>query len=210
MAVDRGPILIVDDDARSRRILCDLLEAAGYSTNEAATGQEALVSVTEVRPALVLLEVQLPKISGHEVCRRLRERFGERLPIIFLSGARTDVMDRVAGLLVGADDYISKPYSADELVARVRRSIMRTVEVIDSSGGDLAARLTPRELEVLRGLAAGLTPKTIADELFISRKTVATHIQRILAKLDVHSRSEAVSLAYRHGLVSPDSIAHSR
>jgi DNA-binding NarL/FixJ family response regulator len=199
-SVNSGPILIVDDDTPSRTLVRELVEGAGYSTIESTTGEEALVSADEQRPSLVLLDVHLPGISGYAVCRQLRERFGERLPIIFVSGARIEAMDRVAGLLVGADDYIVKPYAPDELVARVWRSLARTGETSAKGEVDLAARLTPREQEVLRLLAKGLTPKTIAAELFISRKTVATHIQRILTKLDVHSRAEAVAIAHRGGL----------
>jgi DNA-binding NarL/FixJ family response regulator len=200
-SVTSGPILIVDDDASSRTLVRELIEGAGYSTIESTTGEEALASADEQRPALVLLDVQLPGVSGYEVCRRLRGRFGERLPIIFVSGARVEAMDRVAGLLVGADDYIVKPFAPDELVARVWRSLARTAATSAAGGVELAARLTPREQEVLQLLAEGLTPKVIATELFISRKTVATHIQRILTKLDVHSRAEAIAIAHRASAV---------
>jgi DNA-binding NarL/FixJ family response regulator len=200
-SVASGPILIVDDDTPSRTLVRELVEGAGYSTIESTTGEEALASADERRPALVLLDVHLPGMSGYAVCRQLRDHFGERLPIIFVSGARVEAMERVAGLLVGADDYIVKPFAPDELVARVWRSLARTAETSANGGVELATRLTPREQEVLRLLAKGLTPKAIAAELFISRKTVATHIQRILTKLDVHSRAEAVAIAHRGGLV---------
>jgi DNA-binding NarL/FixJ family response regulator len=203
-----GPILIVDEDPGSRAALSELLQADGYSTREAVSGEEALLAASERRPALVLLDVSLPGISGYDVCRQLRKRFGERLPIIFVSHTRIEAMDRVAGLLVGGDDYIVRPFATDELVARVWRSLARVADGREDAGGDLTRKLTPREQEVLRLLAVGFTPKAIAGELFISRKTVATHIQRIFMKLDVHSRAEAVAFAYRQGLVSPDVLVH--
>ncbi len=154
--------------------------------------------------------MRLPGISGYEVCRQLRERFGEQLPIIFVSGDRTEAHDRVAGLMIGADDYLSKPFVPDELVARVQRLLVRSEAGNGTKGGSgaRATRLTEREQEVLQLLAEGLAQGAIAAELYISPKTVATHIQRILAKLEVHSRAEAVSQAYKLGLVSPDVAAH--
>ena len=108
--------------------------------------------------------------------------------------------------MIGADDYMVKPFSPDELVARIQRLLVRTSSV----KADLEdwQRLTPRESEVLNLLAEGLSQDAIAIELYISPKTVATHIQRILGKLGVHSRAAAVSKAYRLGLVSPDFAAH--
>jgi DNA-binding NarL/FixJ family response regulator len=117
--------------------------------------------------------------------------------VLFLSGARTESYDRVAGLMVGADDYVVKPYAADELLARVRALVRRS-----NPERPLAeARLTPRELEVLRLLAEGCSPADIAVRLFISGKTVGTHIEHILSKLGVKSRVQAVAVAYRDGLV---------
>ena len=87
---------------------------------------EALAIAREKLPAAVVLEVVLPDMTGYDVCHRLRERFGEQLPIIFVSGTRTEPLDRVAGLLMGADDYVVKPFAREELVARVRRALKRS------------------------------------------------------------------------------------
>jgi DNA-binding NarL/FixJ family response regulator len=194
-------ILVVDDDQGFRRFTTSLLERAGYTPVEASTGEEAVEAVQKERPALVLLDVKLPGISGYEVCRELKELFGRDLPVILVSGVRTDAFDRAAGLLIGADDYLSKPVHPDELLARIRRYAApdeplaeRTLEASD---------LTKREREVLRLLARGLAQGEIARELVISEKTVATHIQHILEKLGVHSRAQAVALAHRSGLMEP-------
>jgi DNA-binding NarL/FixJ family response regulator len=195
-----APVLVVDDDADLRKLLSRLLGGVGHRVAEAATGAEALAIARRSGSALVLLDVNLPDISGYEVCRELRETFGEQLPILFLSGARTESYDRVSGLLLGADDYVVKPFAPDELLARVRRLLAR------SAHRDAARQfdLTPRELEVLGLLAAGRGQAGIAEELVISEKTVATHIQHVLPKLGVHSRAEAVAFAHRHG-ISADS-----
>src|SRR5262249_22151403 len=157
----------------------------------------------EERPALVILDVVLPGLSGLEVCRTLRLEFGELLPILFVSGSRTEPLDRVIGISIGADDYLVKPVDPEEMVARVRRCLLRSASA-RAHGARPASRihdLSPREHEVLRLLADGLKQEEIADRLVISPKTVATHIQRILAKLEVHSRAEAVALAFREGFV---------
>lgn len=199
---DRGPILVVDDDAGFREHVTTLLTEAGYTVADADSGEAALLAVDERPPALVILDVWLPGLSGYEVCRQLRSRFGEGLPVIFLSGTRTEPFDRVGGLLIGADDYIVKPFFADELLARVQRLLARSVVGSEAASDRcVAAGLTEREQRVLQLLAEGLTQRAIAAELHISGKTVAAHIQRILAKLDVHSRAEAVAYAYRNALV---------
>jgi DNA-binding response OmpR family regulator len=195
-----GAILIVDQDARFGRFAARLFERAGFSTTEAATGAEGVAAARSERPGLVLLEVCLPDINGFEVSRQLRDEFGEDLPILFVSGERTEPHDRAAGLLIGGDDYLTKPCHPDELLARVRRLIARSHNGrISWQRAPADASLTGRELEVLRLLAGGRRPKEIARELVISPKTVANHIQRVLGKLGAHSSAEAVAIAYREG-----------
>jgi DNA-binding NarL/FixJ family response regulator len=196
-------ILVVDDDLRFRKFVATVLERAGFEHEEVADGDEALASAAAARPELVLLDVSLPRISGYELCRELRDLFGVGLPIIFVSGVRTESMDRVSGLLVGADDYLVKPFDPDELLARIRALLRKRLAQdnpparSDESFGDL----TRRELEVLRLLADGLTQDEIGRELVISPRTVGTHIQNLLGKLEVHSRAQAVAIAHRVGLV---------
>jgi DNA-binding NarL/FixJ family response regulator len=193
-------ILVVDDDPLAQEHLTLILDEAGLVTRSAASGEEAIVAVRNERPELVLLDVRLPGISGYEVLRKLRDLFGELLPIVLISGERIEPYDRVAGLLLGADDYVVKPFAPDELTARVRRLIARSSAAEQANGHP---KLTRREGEVLRLLARGLGQLDIATELVISSKTVASHIQSILAKLGVHSRAQAVAAAHRSGLVEP-------
>jgi two-component system nitrate/nitrite response regulator NarL len=202
-----GTILIVDDDADYRAFVSSILSRVGYSTREASSGEEALNSVRSERPSCVLLDVLLPGVTGYAVCKELRDEYGDALPIVFVTGERTDPGDRVAGLLLGADDYVVKPFDPDELLARVRRMLVRA-EFAGARNGDRRRRsfgLTGREREILSLLADGLGQERVASELVISPKTVATHIQRILGKLGVHSRAEAVALAHREGLTTPRS-----
>jgi DNA-binding NarL/FixJ family response regulator len=194
-------ILLVDRNAGTRSRVANLLERMGYETRQAQNGREALEAARQVQPALVLLEVNLADVSGYEVCRELRDRFGADVAIIFLTGDRTEPYDRVAGLLLGADDYIVKPFDEGELLARVRSALRHSAVPSNGSEADAASEaLTSREREVLKLLARGLTQAQIAEELFISPKTVGGHIQRVLEKLGVHSRAQAVALAHEQGL----------
>jgi DNA-binding response OmpR family regulator len=115
----------VDDDALFRDAVSTILERAGYRPIEAATGEEALDVVERERPDVLVLDVRLPGISGHEVCQKLRSAGGESPPVLLVSGERVESYDRVAGLLVGADDYLVKPFAADELLARVHALLRR-------------------------------------------------------------------------------------
>jgi DNA-binding NarL/FixJ family response regulator len=205
-------VLIVDNDRPFRAFVRDLLERAGFDVVEAEDGEAALEAASGRKPELVLLDVCLPRASGYEVCRELRDRFGESLGIIFLSGKRIESLDRISGLLLGADDYVVKPFDPDELLARVRTVVRRVSKPRQSSNGNghshaagspaADAELTPRELEVLQLLAEGLTQTQIAMQLVISPRTVGTHIQNLLGKLDVHSRAQAVALAHRMDFVA--------
>ena len=191
-----GTVLIADEDGASRGELARLFEASGYGVLEAASGEEALQSAIEARPSAVLLEIPLGSLSGYEVCRALREQVNG-IPIVFVSGSRTESYDRVAGLLVGADDYVVKPYAPDELLTRVRNLLRRS----RTNGRVAATKLTKREREVLQLLAEGLRPGDIAGRLFITRKTVGTHVENILRKLGVRSQTQAVALAFREELL---------
>ena len=192
----RHVILVADSDRDFRTFAKRVLATTGSTIREAATGHETLAAAEEEEVALVVLDVRLEDPSGYEVCRRLREAYGQGLPIVFVSADRTEPSDRVAGLLLGGDDYLAKPVEPDELLARVRRHLLR----LETWNG-LGVRLTSREHQVLKLLADGLGPTEISAELGISQKTVATHIEHIYAKLGVHTRAQAVASAFRLSLV---------
>jgi two-component system phosphate regulon response regulator OmpR len=188
-----GRILVAEPDADTRAAMCDLLRDAGHDPIGLSSGGEVLEAARRERPRLVILEVCLPGICGYEVCRRLRNEYGDRVAIVFVSGERTESYDRVAGILLGADDYLCKPVAADELLARVGR-------LVGAARVNHGADLTPREHEVFRLVEDGLTHKEIADRMCISDKTVGTHVEHIFAKLGVHNRLQAVALSHRHEL----------
>jgi DNA-binding NarL/FixJ family response regulator len=199
--MDCGPILVVDDDPDLRALVVSVLDSTGCTVREAGTGKEALAAAAEERPALVLLDVCLPGPGGYSLLRDLRDLLGEELPVVFISGERTDPLDSASGLFLGADDYVLKPFHPEELRARVQRLLPKDVVEPALQASPAATELTEREHEVLTLLAHGRDQAQIAAELFISEKTVETHIQRVLSKLNVHSRAQAVALAHCDGLV---------
>jgi DNA-binding NarL/FixJ family response regulator len=190
-------VLVVDDDDLVRDLIATALADHGYAVSRASTGTEALRLVRVESPSIAILDVHLPELSGYQVCRKLRDEYGEAVGVIFISGERKESYDRVAGLLLGGNDYLVKPFVLDELIARVDR--------LDALCQPLPARtvdskLTRRELEVLRLLASGMGPEDVARLLVVARKTVDKHIEHILQKLGVHTRAQAVALAFRDDL----------
>jgi DNA-binding NarL/FixJ family response regulator len=201
MRPDCGTLLIVDDDAGFRALMRAVLEAAGYAVLEAEGRQDASERAADM-PRLALVDVNLSGTTGFAVLRDLRERLGNAFPVIFVSGERVEPFDVAGGFVVGADDYVVKPVDAGELVERVGRLLTRsTADAIVTAYAQPKFDLTAREYGVLELLVDGCDQDEIAQRLVISPNTVATHIQRILAKLRVHSRAQAVALAVREQVV---------
>jgi|SRR5262245_6602161 len=201
MAVAR--VLIVDPDTRFRGDVARQLARAGFITVDATDGEQALASVNDDPPAAAVVDVDLRDPNGFEICRVLRDRYGDQLPVVLVSSDHVDDHDRIAGLQIGADEYLAKPVNLDELLARLRRLIARTTALagVDEVANGARDGLTPREIEVLTLLVEGMSAAEIAERLVISSKTVSSHMQHVMAKLGVHSRAQAVARAYRDGLV---------
>ncbi len=209
-------VLVVEDEPDIRALIVHHLARDGFRCRTASTGAQALTEVRNRRPDLVVLDLLLPEVDGLEVCRRLRaDATTAALPIIMLT-ARADEVDRVVGLEVGADDYVVKPFSPRELVARVR-AVLRRAQGADSRrplrAGSVTldpgrravtvdgapVSLTPREFDLLRALleAGGrvLSREHLlgrvwgyarADE--IESRTVDVHVRRLRAKLGSEGR----------------------
>ena len=162
-----GRILVVDDEPQIRRIMRTTLTAAGYEVDDVRTGEEALAKLREYRPDLVLLDINMPGMSGLAVCRTIRA--DANVAIIMLTVHNTESA-KVEALDAGADDFVTKPFSTPELLARIRAALRRLPVTSSSPGrlrvgqltidfgartvtqGDTAAHLTPKELDLLRYL----------------------------------------------------------
>lgn len=202
-------LLIVDDDAHLLRALEMYFRAAGgYEVRTARHGGEALLRLVESSADLIISDVRMPGADGHALVRRLRESPNTKLiPIIFLT-AKDTTADRVAGLRLGVDAYLTKPFETEELLAivenvlsRVERTHTEVARLIgapaareDNGGGAAAAfrddDLTETEARVALAVARGLTNKAIADEFGVSVRTVETHIRRMLSKKGFSNRVE--------------------
>jgi len=182
MAKSKQRILIVDDEPRLVRLVREVLGVVGYEVLESAEGESALELVALERPDLVLLDILLPKgVDGYEICRRIRE-FSE-IPIIMLT-AKAQEADILRGFDVGADDYIAKPFSAKELIARVRVALRRSVtsEEITTAKigcGDLELDLARRQLMV-KGRQVKLTPTQ-----YRLLHQLATNVNRVMLHQDL-------------------------
>ena len=212
VASDRPTILVVEDEPAQREVLSYNFEAEGFRVSTASNGEEALILVDEVSPDVIVLDWMLPNVSGIEVCRRLKTRPETRgVPIIMLS-ARSEEVDRVRGLETGADDYVIKPYSLVELMARVRTHLRRTrpaVVGLALSYEDI--RLDPETYRVLRGdkvLKLGptefrllstfmekpgrvwsreqLLDRVWGRDIYVDTRTVDVHIGRLRKALCAH------------------------
>ena len=176
-------ILLVDDDALLRRSLAFNLTQAGYRTSTAANAEDAMALARRDQPDLILLDLILPQMDGLEVCRHIREALNT--PIIILT-VKDEEIDRVVGLEVGADDYMGKPFSSRELVARVRAMLRRSVLIKEAA--EREKRLTFRQLEVdlptrtvkVDEEAVHLTPKEF-DLLYC----LASHPRRVFARDEI-------------------------
>ena len=195
-AAHMGVVLIASGDAATCEAIAELVGRVGLATAAVDTGSDALAFAQVEMPALVVLAVDLTDPSGYEVCRDLREQFGDGLPIVFVSASRPEPRDEIAGLLLGADDYFATPLRADRFIARVRRL------VATRSAAPLApSTLTAREREVLGLLVAGRRSADIAERLCITKKTASTHIEHILRKLGAHTQGQAIAIALRDRVV---------
>ena len=126
MKKNQPVVLVVEDEPAQREVLAFNLDAEGYDVVQAANGEEALIMVDEVMPDIIVLDWMMPNLSGIEVCRRLKMRPETRGISIIMLSAKSEEVDRVRGLETGADDYVIKPYSIVELMARVKAQLRRT------------------------------------------------------------------------------------
>lgn len=229
MSIMAARILIVDDDPHIRELLAFALAKAGYDCREAGDGEAALAAAAREAPDLLVLDINMPRLDGLEVCRRLRA--ASEVPILFLS-SRDDEVDRIVGIEIGADDYVVKPFSPREVVARVGAILKRSrakapagapVPVahgrlrLDREGwaalvGPVDAGLTATEFQLLAILAGAPSRVFTRDEIIdrlhgpgfaVTDRTIDSHIRHIRRKLAALGLDDAIEtragVGYRLG-----------
>ena len=214
-------VLIADDDALARAALRTILDAHDdvELVAEAQDGQEAVDRARQLHPDVALLDIRMPNLDGLEAARQILAATSNRCRVIMLTTFDLDeyVYD---ALKAGASGFLLKDAPAERLLAFIRLAgqgdalldptitrrlierYARTQTAGEEAVGPLS-ELTPRELEVLEQVARGRSNAEIAAELYLSEATVKTHVSRLLAKLDLRDRVQAVVLAYESGLVQP-------
>ncbi|WP_313001958.1 response regulator transcription factor [Brevundimonas sp.] len=218
MAIMQRTVLVVDDDPHIRDLLTFALGRAGLATREAGDGEAALAAIAERAPDLVILDINMPRMDGIEVCRRIRAQ--GQLPVLFLS-SRDDEIDRILGIELGADDYVVKPFSPREVVARVA-AILRRVNLsppppppgaarigrlsLDTDGwrsrwDDREVALTTTEFGILKALAASpqmvFTRDAIIDRIHgpgfaLTDRTIDSHVRNLRAKFAALGASDVI------------------
>lgn len=194
---------IVDDDDALRRSVSFLLKTSGFAVTCWPTGVAFLKEVKSIDPGCILLDIRMPEMDGFEVQAALAER-GVGMPVVVLTG-HGDIQMAVTAMKNGAVDFLEKPFEKAALLGAVDIGFRRLdgVEVDQERARDASVRiagLTPREQDVLRGLAHGLPNKTIAYDLDISPRTVEVHRANMMTKLGVRSLSDALRLAFAAGV----------
>lgn len=218
MSQDQPHVLLVEDEPAQREVLTYNLEAEGFEVDRVDNGDEALVMIDEVQPDVIILDWMLPGVSGIEVCRRLKSRSDTRkIPVILLT-ARSEEADRVRGLETGADDYVVKPYSVIELMARVRTQLRRVrpstvgeclefedirldAETHRVTRDDSEIKLGPTEFRLLTTLMEKpgrvwsreqLLDRVWGRDIYVDSRTVDVHIGRLRKALCQHGGADPV------------------
>jgi two-component system phosphate regulon response regulator PhoB len=218
MSVDRPHVLLVEDEPAQREVLGYNFESEGFLVTKAENGDDALMFVSENAPDIIVLDWMLPGVSGIEICRRLKSRAETRqIPIIMLS-ARSEDVDRVRGLETGADDYVVKPYSVIELLARVRTQLRRVrpaavgqvlayedirldAETHKVTRSDSALKLGPTEFRLLTTFMEKpgrvwsreqLLDRVWGRDIYVDTRTVDVHIGRLRKALCQHGGEDPV------------------
>ncbi|WP_209426903.1 phosphate regulon transcriptional regulator PhoB [Pararhodobacter sp. SW119] len=211
-------VLVVDDEPAQRALLSYNLKAAGFRVATANDGEEAMLAVAEEAPDVILLDWMLPRLSGLEACRQIKATAGGRQSAVIMVSARSEEADRVRGLDTGADDYIVKPYSVAELLARVKANLRRVrptaagavLEVGDVrldtesyrvTRGGMAVHLGPTEFRLLAALMErqgkvwtreALLDRVWGRDIYIDTRTVDVHVGRLRKALCIHGGADPI------------------
>ena len=218
MGADQPSVLLVEDEPAQREVLAYNLEAEGFGVAKAETGDDALMMVDETQPDVIILDWMLPGVSGIEICRRLKSNTDTRkIPVIMLT-ARSEEADRVRGLETGADDYVIKPYSVIELMARVRTQLRRVrpasigerleygdilldAETHRVTRNGEAIKLGPTEFRLLSTFMEKpgrvwsreqLLDRVWGRDIYVDTRTVDVHIGRLRKALCQHGGEDPV------------------
>lgn len=226
MDLDSRRVLVVDDEPKITEVVSSYLESSGYAVDVAYTGKQAFEAFDRFNPSLIILDLMLPDVSGEEICRKLREK--SKVPIIMLT-AKIEEEDILKGLGIGADDYVTKPFSPRQLVARVGALLRRTGTDFTSTNGILAfnhndliidevkhdvkrngvsVKLTPNEFKILAAMARyprkaftreELIAIVLGDDFDGYDRVIDTHMKNLRQKIEADAKKPQYILTV-HGV----------
>ena len=189
----KGKVLVAEDEKKILNLLQLYLEKNNYDVITAENGKEALEKIKRYSPDLLVLDIMMPAMNGHEVCKKIRKnRKYKDIPIIYLSSL-TEKQSIISSLEIGGDDYMTKPFDPNELIARIN-AILRRVKgrYISSEREDRMEELTFQEQKILQYMEEGYTNKEIAFNLALTERTVKVYNHIIYQKLQVKNRTQAI------------------
>ncbi len=197
-------ILIIEDEYGTREQIAEILELHNFETAKACNGMTGLEVARTFKPDLILCDIDMPDLNGRQVLQKLREDADLRLiPFIFLTGL-SEMVHLRTGMNLGADDYLTKPFSIDVILNAIAARLQRSQDFKNPEffyECELVNKLTERQREVLQMVAKGKTTKEIAKQLGISPKTVETHRSDLMNRLDIHELSGLIIFSLRVGLI---------
>lgn len=187
----KGKILVAEDERKILNLLQLYLEKNNYEVITAENGIEALEKIKKFDPDLLVLDILMPEMNGHEVCKKIRKDKKYRdIPIIYLSSL-TEKQSIVSSLELGGDDYLTKPFDPNELIARIN-AILRRIKGRQVTSEKQIEELTYQEQKILQYMEEGYTNKEIALKLFLTEGTVKVYNHIIYQKLQVRNRTQAI------------------
>ena len=197
-------VFVVDDDASVRKSLSRVISEAGYRVQTYASPREFLTRGPEPGPSCLVLDVRMPGVSGFELQQTLTSAVHE-IPIIFITG-HGDIPMSVKAMKAGAVDFLTKPFSAKELLDAIQRAVAKDTRGLSTEAREdeiraRVRRLTPRESQVFALVVTGMLNKQIASELGIGEKTVKVHRARVMEKMQAGSIAALVRLADAAGII---------
>jgi two-component system response regulator FixJ len=196
-------VYVIDDDAAMRDSLAFLMESAGFSIASFESAEAFVAILPAIEEGCVVTDVRMPGMDGFELLRRVRQE-KPQLPVIVMTG-HGDIPLAVQAMKLGAADFVEKPFEDERLIEAVRVALRSVAPAVDEARAEALARietLSPRERQVMEGLAKGLSNKAIARDYKISPRTVEVYRAHVMTKLQAHSLSDVVRIAMRSGLIA--------
>lgn len=201
---DNPLILLIEDEKALRENICEIITHYGFQVTASASGEEGIKIVEKSKPDIIICDIMLPGIDGHEVLTTVREQLPAFTGAFIFLTAKSTRADTRAGMDMGADDYLAKPFTKEELINSIKARIEKLAKIqahnpssFEDTELEKIALLTQAERKVIRKISEGLTTPQIAQKLFLSQKTIENHRTNISRKLNLSGPNSLINFALR-------------